>query len=337
MRPSHPGSPCIEVDFDTCFLKPERLAGSLPGAVLLPGEKLHCLTHGLTVVQHQPSYFQALETCMLVALANPDQRPRRATRLTTCLTADDIVKLYLAVLRANLLGMPLTYFATISWTTLGLKSDAEIQAATQALFVRLREWSQRKRDPSTGASAPIPLSWIWCHERGPHLGLHTHLLMHAPQRNRPQLGKIICRFLERQTGHALVQRDGEGRSTFKAIEPRAPRSTPGRAVAVRFQRRLTRYLMKDLDPKAVVPDAVVRQRGQHLRAALRVKTHESSGPIQGKRCGYSVHNLGKAAFSQSAGSLGLAADQAELILARSGFAFDDEALVTHDVSRLRPR
>lgn len=337
MIPSHPVSPFQDVDFDTCILKPERLAGSQPGDVLLPGEKLHCLTHGLTVVQHQPRYFQALETCVLVTLANPRRRPRRATRQTNHLTADDAVKLYLAVLRANLLGMPMTYFATISWTTLGIASDAEIQAATQALFVRLREWSQRKRDPSTGASAPIPLSWIWCHERGAHLGLHTHLLMHAPQRNRPQLGKIICRFLERHTGQALVQRDEEGRSTFKAIEPRAPRSSPGRTAAVRFQRRLTRYLMKDLDPEAVVPDAVVRQRGQHLRAALRVKKHESSGPIQGKRCGYSVHNLGKAAFLQAAGSLGLAADQAELILERSGFAFDDEALVMHDVSRVRLR
>src|SRR5690606_27351724 len=97
-----------------------------------------------------------------------------------------------------------------------------------------------------------------------------------------------------------------------------------------------RYMMKDVDPEAVVPETVLRHRGQDLRSTLRIKKREAPGLIQGKRCGYSVHNLGKPAFARTAATLGIAPDHAELILARSGFAFDDEALVTHDVSHLRP-
>lgn len=343
MKPLYPGSPFQEVDFDTCILELQRLAGSPPGEALLPGEKLHCLTHGLTIVQHQPSYFQAAQKCALVDIANPGQRARRSTRTTDWLTAEDIVKLYLAVVRANLQGMTLNYFATVSWSTLGLRDDAEIQAATQALFVRLREWSTRKRDPSTGHPTPIRLGWIWCHERGPEMGMHTHLLMHVPRRCSSRTGKVICRFLEAYTGRPLLQEGPTGIATFKAIEPRlksASGKSRGRAhryPALAFQRQIARYMMKGVDPDAVVPAAAARQRGQDLCEVLKIDQLGTPARILGKRCGYSVHNLGSASFARVADRLGMGSDQAERLLARSGFAFDNEALVLHDASHLRLR
>lgn len=119
-------SPIFEVDFDTCMFEPDRSRGSAPGSDLLPGERLVCVTHGLSLIQHQPHYFDALQTCALVKLGTLGRRARRATRVTEHLSAADIIKLYLAITRANLQGMYLTYFATISWSTLGLTDDAEI-------------------------------------------------------------------------------------------------------------------------------------------------------------------------------------------------------------------
>jgi hypothetical protein len=343
MESSYPGGHIIEVDFDSCIFEPQRVAGSPPGGALWPGEKLHCMTHGLTIVQHQPTYFQAAQKCALVDVANPAQRARRSTRTTDWLTAADVVKLYLAVLRANLQGMTLNYFATISWSTLGLEDDAEIQAATQALFVRLREWSKRKRDVRTGHPTPIRLAWIWCHERGPKMGMHTHLLMHVPRRCSSRTGKVICRFLEAYTGRPLLQEGPGGLATFKADEPRlkpASGKSRGRAKrypALAFQRQIARYMMKGVDPDAVVPAAAARQRGQDLGEILKIEDMGTPTRILGKRCGYSVQNLGAASFARVADRLGLRSDEAEHLLAKSGFAFDNEALVVHDASYLRPR
>lgn len=334
METSYPGGQISEVDFDTCIVELQRVAGSPPGGALWPGEKMHCLTHELTVVQHQPSYFQAVETCALVALANPCLRPRRATRQTNALSANDAVKLYLAMLRSNLLGMPLTYFATVSWTTLGLTEDAEIQAATQALMTRTREWSTRKRETGTGVRTPRPISWIWCHERGSRLGLHTHFLMHVPVAETARLGRIICRFLESYTGRALTIGAGDGLRTFKAIEPSRRSGRASEPSALRFQRRLMRYLLKGVDPDGVVPASVGPQAGQPLYRALQIGRPRNQGDVMGKRCGYSVHNLGHAAFARHSAGLRLGPDAAETLLTERGFTFDAEALHLHHLAYL---
>jgi hypothetical protein len=293
------------------------------------------------LVQGRLNYFNAQQNCDLVKLGSPGRRARRATRVTRHLSADDVTRLYLAVLRANLQGMTLNYFATISWSTLGLEDDAEIQAATQALFARLREWSKRKRDVRTGQPAPIRLAWIWCHERGPEMGLHSHLLMHVPHRCSSRTGKVICRFLEAYTGRPLVQEGPGGIATFKPVEPRlkaAPGKSRGRVniyPALIFQRQITRYMMKGVDPDALVPVAAGRQRGQYLQDVLKIEDLSIPARILGKRCGYSVQNLGAASFAGVADRLGFRSDEAEHLLARSGFAFDDEALVMHDLSHLR--
>jgi hypothetical protein len=172
--------------------------------------------------------------------------------------------------------------------------------------------------------------------------MHTHVLMHVPNGYSSRTGKVICRFLTAYTGRPLLQEGRGGRSTFKAIEPRLRRSgaksrgKTWRYPALPFQRRLTRYMMKGVDPDAVVPVAVARHRGQDLRATLQIGDEVRPRTILGKRCGYSVHNLGSAAFARVAGRLGLGPDEAETLLSRSGFAFDNEALVRHDVSYLRP-
>jgi len=320
-------STIAEVDLDTCILEADRAPGSNPGGALLPGDTLRCWTHAHSIAFGKATYFQAVETCVLVKWASPGQRPRRSTRLTAALSADDAVKLYLAMLRANLLGMPLTYFATVAWTTVGLIDDAEIQAATQALMTRIREWSTRKREP-------IHVSWIWCHERGPHLGLHTHLLMHVPHRDAPRLGKVICRFLENYSGRALAVGSEDGRRTFKAIEPSSRTGILSAASAIRFQRRLMRYMMKGVDPNGITPKLVERQAGQQLCRALGVGRPRDQGEIAGKRCGYSVHNVGRAAFARHPVGVRLGGDTAENLLRRDGFAFDAEALQLHHIAAL---
>lgn len=322
MTHSHQTSPIFEVDFDTCMSEPVRSRGSAPGSDLLPGERLRCVTHGLSLVQGRLNYFNAQQKCDLVALGSPGRRARRATRVTRHLSADDVTRLYLAIMRANLQDMHLTYFATISWSTLGLTDDAEIQVATQALFERLREWAKRKKD-ARGAPAPIPLAWIWVHERGPRLGMHTHLLMHVPIGRSAGLGKVICNFLESWSGQALVNEGPGGLSTFHAREPRRYGQSILTRHAVAFQKSVARYMMKGLDPVSMVPPAAGRQTGRYLRAVLRLKKIRDQGHIQGKRCGYSVHNLGKAAFARASDHTSMKADQAERLLRAHGFNFDD--------------
>ncbi|MBB5772089.1 hypothetical protein HNP47_002093 [Brevundimonas vesicularis] len=326
-------SPFIEVDFDRCIIEVERAPGTLPGGDIFVGDRLRCWTHAHVIAYGEPTYFQAIETCRLVRFGSRHLRPRRATRQTNALSADDAVKLYLAMLRANLLGMPLTYFATVSWTTLGLRDDAEIQAATQALMTRIREWSRRKRDGGTGARAPLPIAWIWCHERGPRLGLHTHFLMHVPPLQTARLGKVICRFLESYSGRSLAKGSGETLRTFMAIEPSRRSGSTSEATALRFQRRLMRYMMKGVDPQGVVPASAGRQHGQHFHRALKISPRDQ-GSVIGKRCGYSVHNLGRSAFAKHRIGHRLGGSAAENLLDQRGFTFDAEALQLHHLAGL---
>jgi hypothetical protein len=336
-------SPCLEVDFDECFFEPERSKGSKPGSDLLPGERLHCVTHGVAVTQHQPSYFQAVQRCRLVDVANPHLRARRATRTSTHLSADDVVKLYLGMLRANLQGMQLTYFATIAWSTLGLTDDAEIQAATQALFARLREWSVRCRSKGAGAPGPVPLAWVWCHERGKAVGLHTHILAHVPHRYTGRVGKVICRFLEAWTGQPL-QNGETGQVTFLAKSPRLRRlkvapytfSLP-RPRALAFQRNVMRYMLKGVDPDSRAPKAAGLHRGLYLDEALKLRRVEPQGVVLGKRCGYSVFNLGKTAFADFAARRNIPADEPETLLALHGFTFGNAAFVARDMQAFSSR
>lgn len=328
-------SPFIEVDFDRCIIEVERAPGTIPGGDIFVGDRLRCWTHEHVITYGEPTYFQAVETCRLVRFGSRHLRPRRATRQTDALSADDAVKLYLAMLRANLLGMPLTYFATVSWTTLGLREDADIQAATQALMTRIREWSRRKRDDGTGARAPLPVAWIWCHERGPRLGLHTHFLMHVPPHQSARLGKVICSFLEGYSGRSLTKGPGDTLRTFMALEPSRRSGSTSEATALRFQRRLMRYMMKGVDPRGVVPASVGRQVGQPLQRALKLG-HRDQGSIIGKRCGYSVHNLGRAAFAKHRVGQRLGPNTAERLLDQSGFTFDHEALQLHHLAGFAP-
>jgi len=182
---------------------------------------------------------------------------------------------------------------------------------------------------------PIPLAWVWCHERGARLGLHTHLLMHVPGQYAPRLGKIICRFLERYTGRALLKDRPDGLVTFKADEPRSARGVIPQKAALEFQGQIIRYMMKGVDPYAMVPAAIVCQHGQDLLSVLKLYRVEDQGQIQGKRCGYSVHNLGKTAFAQVATRLRLAPDEPEYIMAESGFAFVDAVETIRGLRALR--
>ena len=157
--------------------------------------------------------------------------------------------------------------------------------------------------------------------------------MHVPPRHRARLGKVICRFLEGYTGQPLGAGVGDTVHAFKAIEPSYRSGSTSEATALRFQRRLMRYMLKGIDPRGLTPGSVSRHVGQPISRALRIAPRDQ-GSIVGKRCGYSVHNLGRAAFAEHRIGRRLGAATAESLLDQRGFTFDAEALHLHHLAGL---
>ncbi|GAA3843278.1 hypothetical protein AFIC_003100 [[Pseudomonas] carboxydohydrogena] len=60
---------------------------------------------------------------------------------------------------------------TITWRDFGVQAPEEVQAAFERFEKCLRDWLTRRT---------VPMAYIYCHERGARVGLHTHLNLFVP-------------------------------------------------------------------------------------------------------------------------------------------------------------
>lgn len=203
------------------------------------------------------------------------------------ITAEEYGRAVTAVHTANLTGLVLNAFLTISWTTLQIDDDADIERAHTHFLELMRHWLAGRR---------IPVAFVWVVERGPKIGLHSHYLFHLPK------------------GHTLPFRAWISAQALRTVSGKVPvvmEAEDGRVSTVRFRReaddavdfqfRQFRYMMKGLDPNSVVLN---RADG----TALPIwEAHglelEPQGQIFFKRVGRST-SLATAAGNKVAGALG---------------------------------
>lgn len=238
--------------------------------------------------------------------------PRKTSRTTTRLDADDVERMLTAYGRGRLMGFEWTAFLTIAWATVGILTDEQVSAAMASLTTRLREWATRSKDV-TGLLG-VAVAWIWVHERGPLCGkLHSHMLLAVPRRKRATLGRVVIDHLKRYSGvepthqsHVIKLRAAVGShppagGPEDAQAVSTPASAPFSATmhitaprrgkaADSFPSDRMRYLAKAIDPMTSIQLA----NGARVSLAewIGVEYLADQGAFRGKRCGYSVFSLG---------------------------------------------
>ena len=107
----------------------------------------------------------------------PMQQPRQKSA-SNVITLSEFQRAYEAVALANVQGLMLNTFLTVSWTVGGVNQPAVIDALHDRLFANMRAWAVDRG--ITMGSPEVPFAAIWVKEAGKKLGLHSHFLLHVP-------------------------------------------------------------------------------------------------------------------------------------------------------------
>lgn len=206
-------------------------------------------------------------------------RKSRTHSQSRVLSPRDFQRLYKAVAVANLEGLVLNTFVTISWTLAGLSAPSSVRGAQAAFQERLTSWFQYRRD--LDASYP-PYAGVWVKEVGRTMGLHTHYLLHVPHRDRA----IFARWVRRSVSKATDADPGAARTTAR-----------GRALYAthvadlkddwRQQWDVFRYMSKGLDPDALASVFSASQQRMLAAEYTGLSLLSDEGVIEGQRCGRS--------------------------------------------------
>lgn len=208
-------------------------------------------------------------------------RPLQRTNVTTALAAGRISCLHEAVLRANVMGLVMGVFVTISWRLVGVTSDEQAAAARDKMLRRVREWSRKQvvRDKRLDSE----LAWIWVNERGPTVGLHTHLQFSCPEHLRTALLRVICRAVAPAPGvvasGAVLTLPGD----TSAVSMSDRGETDRASAEARRQWTLFGYITKTPTVSYTPSRKAVAQ---------------GAGRVVGKRAGFSHHLLGGQAWER---------------------------------------
>ncbi|WP_327448792.1 hypothetical protein [Brevundimonas sp.] len=201
-------------------------------------------------------------------------RPSQKHRKTTALSKAQVTHLHEIVLRANCMGLVMNVFVTIAWERAGI-DEANIAAAQARLMRRVREWAKGRTFQGKRLDALI--GWIWVHESGPTVGVHTHYLFCCPPQERTALWRVIQRSLA--SAGSTAQQTG------------AMSHLPLDASALDFSDR----------PEQTGLKADMRQQWTLFGYVTKTKTISytpkpssfgKTGEIIGKRAGFSHHLLG---------------------------------------------
>ena len=169
------------------------------------------------------------------AINGPDEEAYRRTwegyGVSGHLSVDDFVRGYQAVALANCRERVMDIHLTVTWSTMGITTDLEVQRHHRLLLAKVHRWY---------AAHHCWPSLLWVLERGKRHGLHSHLLVGAP----PELRAELCAFLYQ--------------AADEAVAPNKPLETPGLHTTfvgcerqdVEVQWRRLRYFYKEADPAA---------------------------------------------------------------------------------------
>ncbi|MDP3870403.1 hypothetical protein [Phenylobacterium sp.] len=148
----------------------------------------------------------------------------------------EFASIYAAADFAYAHGLYFNTTATVAWRLLGDEGPEAVQQRLTVLLKAQRDWFDQRR---------LPHSWIYCHEVGPTVGLHTHFVLAIPgsREGWPDL-TLRADFRRWMTGWPARQL---GRAAPRAVRVRGPaKQTPW------LHWLLTHYLLKGYDPAVIV-------------------------------------------------------------------------------------
>lgn len=167
------------------------------------------------------------------------------------ITESDFAVLYSAAEFAAAFELYFDTTVTLSWRLMGPEVEGNVPCYFGAFTKCLRDWLEVRT---------LPVAWVYAHECGRRIGLHTHLNLYVPgvpPDSRPDLQKIYqpCTAPDyrgefRAWARGWPERQ-VGRRTPNAIRVRGPRKKE----APWLHWVTTAYLMKGYDCRAVVQSA----------------------------------------------------------------------------------
>jgi hypothetical protein len=174
--------------------------------------------------------------------------PASAPRASRGLSESDFAVLYSAAEFAAAFELWFDTTVTLSWRLMGSEVEGDVPAYFAAFTKCLRDWLEQRH---------LPVAWIYAHESGPKVGLHTHLNLFVPG-----MGPIAG-FENLYNPDTVPDYRGDFRAWARGWPKRqVGRRTPN-AIRVRGPRKetpwlhwlTTSYLLKGYDPCAIVQSA----------------------------------------------------------------------------------
>ncbi len=108
---------------------------------------------------------------MVALMLNPFLNPPPAPPSSTYLTETDFASVYAAADFAYENGLFLDTTISIAWSLMGAEYEADISKHFTHFTKCARDWLTQRDSP---------LAWIYCHERGERVGVHTHMAIYVP-------------------------------------------------------------------------------------------------------------------------------------------------------------
>jgi len=186
-------------------------------------------------------------------------------RISSVISVRQANNLWKARYFSDCIGLPLNIFLTVYWEKSG--SSRSVQHNNSRFLIRARRWLDRRGER---------LAAIWVLERGDLGGLHTHTLIHIPERLLADFIEMVPRWTDvesipksewsREVGRlkGVAACGGEG---FWLVQQVYDQGT-----------RPMRYMLKG---------APRQQPNGKWAPYVMMKSHSSQGIIQGKRSGLS--------------------------------------------------
>lgn len=155
-------------------------------------------------------------------------------QLSTHLTARQFIDAYNSVAYANQKQLVMNAHISVTWSTVGVTGDQEVAAATDRLLTAIDAACEDSGRPS---------AWICVIERGRVRGLHAHILLHSDKSRSAELKRWLEFQVYKIAGlYPLVGTNGE--TVFVDCKY-------DRHISVQWM--LFKYLMKGIDPQAMLP------------------------------------------------------------------------------------
>lgn len=206
-------------------------------------------------------------------------RELRSPRQSRVLTSRDFLRLYKAVAVANLEGLILNTFFTISWSLAGLDAPSSVGRAQEAFQERMTSWFYDQGDHER--SFPR-YAGVWVKEVGRTMGLHSHYLLHVPQGYSALFGRWVRKSIARATesSQGPVGRGARGHPLYVT-------HVADLNFSIEEQWNVFRYMTKGLDPDGLTSVFSASRRRMLAAEYTGLSKLSDEGVVVGQRCGRS--------------------------------------------------